>query len=357
MPLFGASKKSPQEITKSLAENLATLKGEASGKKSDKAVEDITKQLQACKNILYGTGDQDPHAELVAQLAQGFYDNDLFKKLVNHLARLDFEAKKEVVQIFGILLRRQIGPRFPTVDFFSKESGCDILFILLKGYEQPEVALNCGMILRECLRYEPLAKIILEHESFFDLFGYVELSTFDVASDAFSTFKELLTRHKLLSSTFLQKHYDTVFAKYRVLLDSENYVTKRQSLKLLGELLLDAHNFVIMTKYISNQDNLKLMMNLLRDKSRNIQFEAFHVFKVFVANPNKTQPILDILVKNKDKLVEFLLNFHTDRTEDEQFNDEKTYLIKQIKELKEIKEPPQPPKQPAEGGACATSTG
>jgi len=35
-----------------------------------------------------------------------------------------------------------------------------------------------------------------------------------------------------------------------------------------------------MTKYISNPENLKLMMNLLRDKSRNIQFEAFHVFKV-----------------------------------------------------------------------------
>lgn len=34
-----------------------------------------------------------------------------------------------------------------------------------------------------------------------------------------------------------------------------------------------------MTKYISSAENLKLMMNLLRDKSRNIQFEAFHVFK------------------------------------------------------------------------------
>lgn len=35
-----------------------------------------------------------------------------------------------------------------------------------------------------------------------------------------------------------------------------------------------------MTKYISNPDNLKLMMNMLKEKSRNIQFEAFHVFKV-----------------------------------------------------------------------------
>lgn len=75
------------------------------------------------------------------------------------------------------------------------------------------------------------------------------------------------------------------------------------------------------------------MMNMLRDKSKNIQFEAFHVFKVFVANPNKSKPILDILTKNKGKLVEFLSKFHNDRAEDEQFNDEKEYLVKQIKEL------------------------
>lgn len=35
-----------------------------------------------------------------------------------------------------------------------------------------------------------------------------------------------------------------------------------------------------MSQYISNPDNLKLMMKMLIDRSRNIQFEAFHVFKV-----------------------------------------------------------------------------
>ncbi len=68
-----------------------------------------------------------------------------------------------------------------------------------------------------------------------------------------------------------------------------------------------------MTRYISDQENLKLMMNMLRDKSKNIQFEAFHVFKVFVANPNKARSILDILVKNKEKLIAFLSNFHNEK--------------------------------------------
>lgn len=60
---------------------------------------------------------------------------------------------------------------------------------------------------------------------------------------------------------------------------SPNYVTKRQSLKLLGEILLDRANYGIMTRYIASTENLQIIMNTLRDKSRNIQFEAFHVFK------------------------------------------------------------------------------
>ena len=66
---------------------------------------------------------------------------------------------------------------------------------------------------------------------------------------------------------------------------------------------------------------------------------ASHCHQVFVANPNKPRPILEILLRNKDKLVDFLTKFHTDRSEDEQFNDEKAYLIKQIKELKPLDPP------------------
>jgi calcium binding protein 39 len=107
-------------------------------------------------------------------------------------------------------------------------------------------------------------------------------------------------------------------------------VTKRQSLKLLGEILLDRANFNVMTRYISNEANLKMMMNLLRDKSKNIQFEAFHVFKVplselsrvtksltltqvFVANPKKPPQIESILRRNKEKLLNFLKSFHNDK--------------------------------------------
>ncbi|PSN48799.1 Protein Mo25 [Blattella germanica] len=391
MPLFGKSQKSPAEVVKALKEAVNAL--ERGDKKAEKAQEDVSKNLVLIKNMLYGTSDTEPQTDIivaqlaqelynsnllllliqnlnridfeaqedvsknlvliknmlygtsdtepqtdiiVAQLAQELYNSNLLLLLIQNLNRIDFEGKKDVAQVFNNILRRQIGTRSPTVEYICTKP--EILFTLMAGYEHQEIALNCGTMLRECARYEALAKIMLYSDDFFNFFRYVEVSTFDIASDAFSTFKELLTRHKILCAEFLEVNYDKVFSHYQRLLNSENYVTRRQSLKLLGELLLDRHNFTVMTRYISNPDNLKLMMNMLKEKSRNIQFEAFHVFKVFVANPNKPKPILDILLRNQEKLVEFLTRFHTDRSEDEQFNDEKAYLIKQIKELKPITE-------------------
>jgi calcium binding protein 39 len=80
----------------------------------------------------------------------------------------------------------------------------------MQGYENQEISLNCGMILRECLRHEHLTKLILESPSFWSFFSYVEVATFDVASDAFATFKDCLTKHKALVSTFLNENYDQV---------------------------------------------------------------------------------------------------------------------------------------------------
>jgi len=135
------------------------------------------------------------------------------------------------------------------------------------------------------------------------------------AECSISTAQETLTRHKPMVAEYLEQNYDRVslpawvltfgplaamppcapltrcglrsppwplqfFGAVALLVQSSNYVTKRQSLKLLGEILLDRSNFKVMTRYIADEDNLKMMMNLLKDKSKNIQFEAFHVFKV-----------------------------------------------------------------------------
>jgi len=95
------------------------------------AAEETGKTLVAMKNILYGTESQEPQTELTAQLAQEFYNHDIPYHLVYNLHKLDFEAKKDVAQIFNNILRRQIGTRSPTVEYVSNKS--DILFTLIRG--------------------------------------------------------------------------------------------------------------------------------------------------------------------------------------------------------------------------------
>ena len=68
--------------------------------------------------------------------------------------------------------------------------------------------------------------------------------------------------------------------------DAGPYV-QRQFLKLLGDVLTGRKNRKAMLRYVNSKENLILIMKLMRHKSTNIAFEAFHIFKIFVANPKK----------------------------------------------------------------------
>ena len=166
------------------------------------------------KTLLYGDGgwlfdvENEPVPELVLQLSTCMLEGNLLNLLVYALHSFEFEAKKDAAQIYNNLLRRQVGTGFPIADYIGQHQ--EILFTLIKGYENPDISLNCGMILRECLRHEHLCKVVLESPHFWAFFGYVELSSFDVASDAFASFKDCLTKHKTLVSDYLTAHYDTV---------------------------------------------------------------------------------------------------------------------------------------------------
>lgn len=108
MPLFGKSHKNPLDLIKSLQEALLAL--EKGDKKAEKATEDVSKNLVLIKNLLYGSGDIEQQTDIaVAQLAQEMYNSNLLVMLINNMSKIEFEAKKDVAQIFNNILRRQIG--------------------------------------------------------------------------------------------------------------------------------------------------------------------------------------------------------------------------------------------------------
>lgn len=334
--LFGSKPskpKGPEDLVRAVRENL--LHTTKSAKKEEKAGEELCKYLHSLKVILYGEGTppspEKCTALIVAACSQGDKGQELMSLLVQNMDQMPFEARKDAVQVFTGAIRFH-GEAGEKLAVRYLEGHPELLDRLILGYDNSDIALNCGAMVRECIHHESLANYWLFSDLLLRFFGWLEAKAFEVASDAFATFKELFTYHKKLVSQFLEARYTPFFQAYTSLLTSSNYVTRRLSLKLLGELLLDKENTPIMIKYISDVENLKIMMNLLKDSSQNIQYEAFHVFKVFVANPNKPQPIKELLLRNGEKLKRYLEGFHTNR-EDNQFTEEKQVLCQVLQQL------------------------
>ncbi|KAH7404860.1 hypothetical protein KP509_15G047500 [Ceratopteris richardii] len=330
--IFKSKPRTPAELVRSTRELLAyvdmpTLSKD--GKREEKMAE-LGKNIREMKVILYGNSESEPVPEACSQLTQEFFRESIMRLLIVHLPKLDLETRKDSTQVIANLQRQQVQSRIIASDYL--ESNKDLLDTLVAGYENMDMALHYGAMLRECIRHQVAARYVLESESLRKFFVYLELPNFDVQSDAAATFRELLTRHKATVADFLTKNYDWFFEEYNKLLKSSNYITRRQAVKLLSDMLLDRANTGIMMRYVSSKDNLKILMDLLREPSKNIQVESFHVFKIFVANANKPPEIVSILLKNRNKLLRFFSDFKTDKA-DEQFDIDKAQVLKEISGL------------------------
>lgn len=294
----------------------------------------------------------------------------LVPRLLDNLGAIPFESRKHVASIVNYLLvcglegadaslyqpsmyafRDYIGSRFD-----------EVMSSLIKGHDcvlhggQADCSLHFGSMVRSCLRHVSLYQELTittertERYVFPYLDKYVHLPNFDVSSDAMETLRIIMTgggdKHvdeqsqqamADIAANFLTRDYDEIWDKRfnpLLLTEKANYMTRRMALQILSTVLLTRSNYAVMIKYVAERGNLIMVMKLLRDTSPHITLDAFHVFKVFVANPNKPPEIVKILSMNSNKLCAYLQTLHKDREEtDTQFRDEKALIIATIEGL------------------------
>lgn len=288
--------------------------------------------------------------------------------LLCNMCELDFESRKHVAAVYNYLLvcgldgsdadlYKPIMTRFRDYveSIFDK-----ILTPIIQGHDRscgtmPDVALHCGTMYRSSLRHLSLYRQLVtstrrvQRYVFPFLDKFVHFPNFDVASDAMESLKLVLTggsdkdeeSHQAmaeLSSEFLTRDYEAIFdERFNPKLlspEKSNYMTRRMALQILSTVLLTRSNYNVMIRYIASKSNLMMIMLLLRDTSPHISLDAFHVFKIFVANPNKPPEIVKILSDNKVKLCKYLETLHKDReATDPQFRDEKALVISTIEAI------------------------
>lgn len=302
----------------------------------------------------------------------------LLELLLNHLAKLPFEARKDVSCIYNNILCNSNPMIQEKMVQFIEERYLDFMVPLVGGYTgiHLDVALHCGSMFRTTIQHPTLyQKLVLEQPTS-ELLVYpfldtlVHIANFEIASDALETLRCILTGNshntantninnnivtinnndvnytecmEKLTAQFLVTQYKEIFVDRfnpKLLLSSttnmrnDNYITRRVSLQLLTTILLTRANYNVMIQYISSRSNLKTIMMLLRDPSPHITLDAFHVFKIFVANPSKPPDITKVLMDNQVKLVKYLETLHSEREKtDEQFRDEKALVIATLQGL------------------------
>ncbi|XP_024401646.1 putative MO25-like protein At5g47540 [Physcomitrium patens] len=331
--LFKEKKRTTADLVRGTRELLLSLSAARDPKREEKMME-VAKNVRDMKIVLYGNSEAEPVPEACAQLTQEMFREDAMRLMIQCLPKFDLEVRKDITQVVANLQRQQVQSRLIAADYLDRNK--DLLDLLVAGYDKPDMALHYGTMLRECIRHQSIARYVLDSQQHLcKFFQYIELPNFEVASDAVVTFKELLTRHKSTVADYLSKNYDWFFNEFNTkLLTSPNYITRRQMVKLLGDILLDRSNVNVMMRYVSSMENMRILMNLLKDSSKSIQIEAFHVFKVFVANENKPPEIVNILVVNRSKFLRFFSDFKSEK-EDPQFDQDKAQVVKEIASLEQ----------------------
>lgn len=140
---------------------------------------------------------------------------DLLFELARSIQLLAFESRKDVQTIFSHVLRfkpahsKNVDP--PIISYIV-HTRPEIIVELCRGYGADQSAMPCGAILREALKFDVIAAIVLYDQSevgepavrltnlqpgipqtgkgvLWKFFEWIDRGSFEVSSDAFATFR------------------------------------------------------------------------------------------------------------------------------------------------------------------------
>lgn len=146
------------------------------------------------------------------ELVYALCNEDLLHVLAQTISQLPFEARKDTQVIFSNALRYK-PPNTPDQEppalTYIIHNRPDIVTELCFGYDKKESAAPCGGVLREALKFDVIAALILYDEPgsprsldgidpgekstgdgvFWRFFNWIDKSAFEISADAFNTFK------------------------------------------------------------------------------------------------------------------------------------------------------------------------
>ncbi|XP_074574042.1 putative MO25-like protein At5g47540 [Curcuma longa] len=159
--LFKSKPRTPADIVRHTRELLIYIDLNANSRdpKREEKMSELCKNIRELKFVLYGDSASEPVVEACTQLTQQFFRQNTLRLLIICLPKLNLEAKKDATQVVANLQRQQVQSRLIASDYL--EANKDLLDILIFGYEDMDIALHYGAMLRECIRHQSVARFFL----------------------------------------------------------------------------------------------------------------------------------------------------------------------------------------------------
>jgi len=234
---------------------------------------------------------------------------------------LEFEAQKATARLWEGVLRAGGGQH--ALDSVSAYL-CNrplVAELLLQGCCDEALTFLCGELLLLGVRDRSFARALLKEGADLRLVSAAATQgSIEVKATALACLRGLLLESGDAASEHLQDTFCRFLSAYHELLVTEDLFIQLQALNLFGHLLLSPEFCSARTAYVSSVRCLKLQMSLLTHPVGSIMLGAFHIFKVFVANPYKTPAVQALLYRNRERLPRLLHGFHVFREGDDAYS-------------------------------------
>lgn len=254
--------------------------------------------------------------------------------LLQQLGSVDFEDRKRGIRAFDALIQQSVvlGIESLLASYFQ-ERGTLISTLVLQASQDPELAMHLGSVLRACSRSPLVVTGLLEQGLAEDLMELAACDSFEAGSYAFAALRDVFEEASESCARYVLVNFQPFFRKYDCLLRSKDYATCRQALAFLGTVFRSEEFAEVLAAYVAEPVFLQTHMNLLRSDSSTIRLQAFHVFKHFAVRREKAAKVQNILYRNKPRLLNFLVSYSCEKSQDAELQVELGDVVRSIHAL------------------------
>ncbi|EAY07903.1 hypothetical protein TVAG_064500 [Trichomonas vaginalis G3] len=310
MSIFGHMK--PSRIVKKAMDGLAGFRETTFAEDKAQYLEIISKNFGRMTDILYKKIDGEEASSKSLQLINEIAATNFILDGILILSNLPVEHRRQFTMIFTGAVAYKNNGESPLVKYIEQDP--DIIDTIIHLYNNPELAITAGEMLRVCATYESLTKQILSKSSVNQLFKFFTVPLFDVAADSFSLFREILLSSPI-AKQYIRDNYDFIVEKLNQFSEKSHYASSLQSLRLIRELI--ETNEVFNMLYLSSDRNFDLILQHFTSQYKNIAIEALKIFKLFIDFKKSSEKIRKFTKDNKDNLIKYadaLLDFPLDQS-------------------------------------------